>query len=381
MFKKLLLILFLSLFIITGCTKKEDNDTLKFASWGSKSEVEIIKARLDEFQKIHPEIKVEFVHIPQNYFQKLHLLLASDLAPDVVFINNLNIPVYEKYLLNLNHLVSENDDDYYPQVLDTMSYQGRLLAIPRDVSTLAVFYNKDMFDKYGIPYPNKDWSIEDLLTTSQKFKENDVFGISFEEQNLFYLPYLRAFNGGILNENNELIIDTENSKNGINFYADLRNKHNVAPKSHQSASETMAQMFLNERLAMHLTGHWLVPKYRESANFDWDVINFPNTNGKSSVTLDASGYGIIKSTKKQAEAIKLVQFLTSEESSKEFTKTGLIIPARTSIMESDTFLSGQKPKNSSIFSEIIKTSDKTPVNKNYKEITDKIDEKLNYVFN
>ena len=88
--KKFLLILICLIFITTGCKQKQDN-TLKFASWGSKTEVQILKSLISDFEKENPDIKVEFMHIPQNYFQKLHLMFASNLAPDVIFINNLNI--------------------------------------------------------------------------------------------------------------------------------------------------------------------------------------------------------------------------------------------------------------------------------------------------
>ena len=379
MIKKIFILLIFIIFL-TGCKQKDDN-TLKFASWGSKTEVQIINTLLKDFEKENPDIKVKFLHIPQNYFQKLHLMFASNLAPDVIFINNLNIPVYEKYLMDLNTFFEEDKKNYYPQVLDTMTYEYRLLAIPRDISELVIFYNKDLFNKYSVDYPKSDWTIEDLLNISQKLTKDNHFGISFEENSIFYLPYLRAFNGGILDKNNNLIIDTKNSQKGIEFYSDLRNKYNVAPKEYQSASKTMAQMFIDGQLAMHLSGRWLVPKYREDIKFDWDIINFPNTNGKSSVTLDSSGYAIVKTSKKRQEAIKLVKFLTSNSSSDYFTKTGLIVPARTDNLYSSSFLDNKKPQNAKIFIDIIKMSEKTPVNKNYSEITDKIDETLNYKFN
>ena len=234
-------------------------------------------------------------------------MFASNLAPDVIFINNLNIPVYEKYLLDLNDIV-KNKEDYYPQVLDTMTYEDRLLAIPRDVSTLVVFYNKDLFDKNNLSYPNENWNMTEFLDTAKKLTNNGIYGISFEENSLFYLPYMRAFGGGILSPTGEQIMNSENSQKGIQYYSDLRNKYNIAPKKYQSASETMAQMFINGRLAMHLSGRWLVPKYREDIKFDWDIVNFPNINEKSSVTLDSSGYAITKSSKHKEDAVKLVMF-------------------------------------------------------------------------
>lgn len=377
--KKFLLILICLIFITTGCKQKQD-DTLKFASWGSKTEVQILKGLISDFEKENPDIKVEFMHIPQNYFQKLHLMFASNLAPDVIFINNLNIPVYEKYLLDLNDII-KNKNDYYPQVLDTMTYKNRLLAIPRDVSTLVVFYNKDLFDKNNLPYPDENWNMTEFLNTAKALTNNGVYGISFEENSLFYLPYMRALEGGILSSNGEQIMNSENSQKGIKFYSDLRNKYRVAPKKYQSASETMAQMFINGRLAMHLSGRWLVPKYREDVKFDWDVVNFPNINGKSSVTLDSSGYAITKVSKRKDDAIKLVEFLSSDKAIQKFTTTGLIVPARIDTINSSAFLDNKKPMNAKVFIDVIKNSEKTPVNKHYKEITDKLDEQLNYTFN
>ena len=377
--KKFVLILICLILISTGCRQKQD-DNLVFATWGSKTEVQILKELLSDFEKENPDIKVEFLHIPQNYFQKLHLMFASNLAPDVIFINNLNIPVYEKYLLDLNDIV-KNKEDYYPQVLDTMTYEDRLLAIPRDVSTLVVFYNKDLFDKNNLSYPNENWNITEFLDTAKKLTNNGIYGISFEENSLFYLPYMRAFGGGILSPTGEQIMNSENSQKGIQYYSDLRNKYNIAPKKYPSASETMAQMFINGRLAMHLSGRWLVPKYREDIKFDWDIVNFPNINEKSSVTLDSSGYAITKSSKHKEDAVKLVEFLSSDKAIQKFTTTGLIVPARIDTINSQAFLDNKKPKNSKVFIEVIKNSEKTPVNKHYKEITDKLDEQLNYSFN
>ncbi len=377
---KKFLILFICIIFITGC-KQKDEDVLKFASWGSKTEVQIINTLLKDFEKENPDVKVKFLHIPQNYFPKLHLMFASNLAPDVIFINNLNIPVYEKYLMDLNTMFEDEKKNYYPQVLDTMTYEYRLLAIPRDISEFVIFYNKDLFDKYNVEYPKSDWTIEDLLNIAKKLTCDNHYGISFEEKSISYLPYLRAFNGGFIDKDNNLIIDNENSKRGIQFYSDLRNKYNVAPKKYQSASKTMAQMFIDGQLAMHLSGRWLVPKYREDVNFNWDVVNFPNINGKSSVTLDSSGYAIVKSSKKRDDAIRLVKFLTSKKSSDYFTKTGLIVPARIDNLYSTSFLDGKNPMNSKVFIDIVKISEKTPVNKNYSEITDKIDENLSYKFN
>ena len=71
------------------CGKTDNKTHIEFATWGSESEIKILKPMLEEFERENPEIKVDLMHIPQNYFQKIHLLFASNTAPDVIFINNL----------------------------------------------------------------------------------------------------------------------------------------------------------------------------------------------------------------------------------------------------------------------------------------------------
>ena len=142
MMKKFFLLLFLTLFL-SGCTSQtESSVTLKFSTWGSASEMSILKPIIDDFEKQNPSINIELMHIPQNYFQKIHLLFASNLAPDVIFINNLNLPVYANHLEPLEL----STDMYYQQPVAALSYNGRLLAVPRDVSNLLIYYNKDLFD-------------------------------------------------------------------------------------------------------------------------------------------------------------------------------------------------------------------------------------------
>ncbi len=362
-------------FLLCGCAAKNQNTVIEFASWGSKSEVDILKPLLEDFEKENSDIKVEFMHIPQNYFQKIHLLFASNTAPDVIFINNLYLPVYANagVLEPLNNF----DDNFYPQALEALSFKGQLYAIPRDVSNLVIFYNKDIFDKKHIPYPSKTWNLNDFLQTAQKLTDKNTFGISFEEDPLFYLPYLMSNGGGFLPDE----INKSESQKSLNFYADLRKKYHVAPKNSESASATMAQMFLQGRLAMYLSGRWMVPKIREEAGFDWDIAQFPNGTKGSIVQLDASGWAVSKSSKHKKEAMKLVEYLSSKDSIEKFTKSGLIVPAREDVANSSVFLDGEKPEHANVFLDIISSSEPTPVSVDYREVLDNLKMKMEARFN
>ena len=374
--KYLILFLMFAGLILCGCTSKDNRTVIQFASWGSKSEIDILIPLLTKFEEQNPDIKVDFMHIPQNYFQKIHLLFASRKAPDVIFVNNLYLPVYANAGV-LEPLTVEGEE-YFPQALNALCWHGVLYAVPRDVSNLAIYYNKDIFDKYGVKYPDANWTFDDFLHTAQKLTRDGIFGISFEEEALFFLPYLMSEGGGILSDDlSKEIIDTPQSQKGLNFYADLRKKYHVAPMKSESASATMAQMFLQEKLAMQLSGRWLTPKYTSDAKFSWDVVRFPKGDAGSIVPLDASGWAISKDSKNKAAALRLINFLSSRESSIEFIKSGLIVPARQDVK--DEFLNSAK--GSQTFRNIISTSKPTPVSVNYNEVLDKLSEKLEYKFN
>lgn len=386
--KKLLLIpILFTIIFLTGCVQKTSKTVIQFASWGSKSEIEILKPVLAEFERENPDIKVDFVHIPQNYFQKIHLLFASNLAPDVLFINNLYLPIYAN--AGVLEEMKVKPDVFFEKSIKALSYNGKLYAIPRDVSTLVIYCNKDIFNKYNIALPNKYWSFDDLLILAKKLTRDinndgktDIWGISFEEDLLFYLPYLMSEGGGVLSDDlKTLIINTPQSQKGLKFYADLRNKYHVAPTKAESASATMAQLFLQEKLAMQLSGRWLVPKYRTDAKFDWNVINFPSGDAGSIVPLDASGWAIAKSSKHKKEAMRLIEFLSSKESIEKFAESGLIVPARIDVAKGAFVQDTKAPKNTQVFIDVIKTAKNTPVSVNYSEIQDDLKEKTNYLFN
>jgi len=382
--------------ILCGCAKKTDNIKIKFSSWGSESEIAVIKPLLKEFESENPDVKVDFVHIPKNYFQKLHLLVASNLAPDVVFINNLSGVLYAKnnifldlsYYLKNDEILSEKD--FFPQALEAFKYQNKLYAIPRDISNLVVYYNKDIFDKYNVPYPDKYWTFEKFLKTSQKLtkdlngdKKIDQFGVSFEEAHLFWLPWLWSNGGGVISKNlDAIIINKPESIEALQFYADLRNKYHVAPTKSEAGSATMAQLFIGQKVAMHISGRWSTPRYRKDIDFKWDIARFPRGKAGSIVDCDTSGWAISSSSKYPKESWRLIKFFAAKKSSENFARSGLILPARIDVANSAVFLDKKLPPgNSKVFAEVIPDSIPTPVTENYQEITDTINTYLEPLWN
>ena len=312
-------------------------------------------------------------------------MYASNLAPDVVFINNYYLPKYVKANLLEDLTPYIKKDEFFQKSVDCFTFDKKIYAIPRDVSNLVVYYNKNLFDTYRIPYPSRDWTIDDLINISKRFKtesKGEVFGLSYETDLLYVMPFLFSNGASVLSDDGKKMTITEkNAIDTINLYSDLANKYNIAPKKSQSASRTMAQMFLQQKIAMQVSGRWLVPKYRQEAKFDWDIMSFPSGKKGSIVNIDASGYALSKSSKHKAEALKFIEFISSPYSLSKLAQSGLIVPARKQVAYSPAFLDSQlPPKSASIFLESIQTGKATPVNENYQVITDELNRQLESVF-
>lgn len=381
----LLLFLFIFLLIIFHSYKNkniENKITIKFSSWGSQSETIIINKLIKKYENDNPNIKIDFIHIPQNYFQKIQLLFASNLEPDVIFINNQNIKMYIKadMLEDLTSYIKK--ELYFNEALNCFKYNDKIYAIPRDISTLVIYYNKDMLKNAGIN-PNKD--IKDIFSLKDsaiKLTNKNHFGINFEEDVLYWSYYLASNGGGIFSDDiKKLIITKPESIEALQLYTDLVNKYHAAPTKAEIGSMTTAQMFINKKIAMYLGGRWMTPKFRETINFDWDIINFPTTDNNK-VYIDSSGWAVSKKSKNKADAIKFIQFLSNDESLKEISKTGLIIPAKIKVakylIENDK---NKKPTHSYLFIEMLSKTKPTPVNENYKIINDIIKESTEPLFN
>ncbi|MCA9840931.1 MAG: sugar ABC transporter substrate-binding protein [Cyanobacteria bacterium HKST-UBA03] len=359
---------------LMGCAPADGDGSgktkLVLSFWGSANELATFKQLVADFEALYPDITVEARHIPQNYFQKIHILMASGLTPDVMMVNSLSLPVYSEHdqFLPLTDLLGTDAfpverADFYAGALAALSRHGTLYAMPRDVSNLVVYVNKRMFEQAGVPLPPRNWTLDQMRQTARRMTRDvnhdghpEQFGMSFyAKPPLFWLPFVWSEGGRLLADDlHTLAIDRPETINALQAYADLRGNEPVAPRRIDTGAVTMSQLFIQEKLAMMVNGRWMVPALRQQVGFDWDVWPFPRGRQGSVVGIDASGYAIAKQTQHKAEALKLVAFLSSRSAQARWTESGLIIPARLDVAESNLFLApDQRPAHARVFLEVI----------------------------
>lgn len=365
--------------LFPGCQSQDTaRINIQLSTWGSAQEIAVLKTLLGEFEATHPKIHVQLLHIPENYYQKLHILVAGDMTPDVIFTNSISFPIYasQGIFRDLRPLLANQSGSsgltaelFYPSSLKAFQWktaegQEMLGALPRDISNLVIFYNQDLFQKAGVPYPKAGWNWQQFVETAQALTldhnndgDPDQFGFSFySTPPLFWLPFVWSAGGTLFSPDMKQVTIAEPAAvKGLQFYADLRNTWHVAPKKVESGGITMSQLFMQQKVAMMANGRWSVPVLREQAKFRWDVVPFPvGPSGHSRVGIDASGYAISAKSAHPRESYELIRFLLSRESLAKVTESGLIVPARRDVAESGLFLAPrQAPAHGRVFLDVI----------------------------
>jgi ABC-type glycerol-3-phosphate transport system substrate-binding protein len=375
---------------LSGCGgggKKEGVTEVKVAFWGTPEEVDIITHSIEEWQKVHPELKIVFEHTPYTgYDSKVLTRIAGGAAPDIIAteVNYFVTFASKSVLEDLTPWIAADPEfkvsDFFPQVIDRFTVDGKLYAVPRDVAPFAcVFYNKELFDQAGIPYPTDDWTWEDLLRIARALTKKDENGRTVQ-----YGFYSWAWQNFVYGNGGALVDDPKKptaarltdpkTVEGLQFYADLANLYGVMPTATALTNLGMGvdMMFASGRLGMFLSGVWETPLLR-NYSFKWDVAMFPkNRAGVRAFGTGGTGYAILRSSKHKKEAWEVIKALTADAGQAELAERGLAQPARIQVAESEHWATHTAPPaNKKMLNEAVQYIVFDPFDPRWREIEDK----------
>lgn len=327
--------------------------TVEFATWGGTEDLEIYEALIEEFESQNPDIIVDLIHIPSagDYEQNLATLIAAGAAPDVFFINNISLPGFaaQGAFMPLEQFADEAFlEDFFPGHLDAFRYQGELMALPRDISNLVLFYNQDLFAEAGLEAPGEGWTWHDFMAAAQALTKDtdgdgaiDQFGFGYSTFYLFWQPWVWSNGGRFFSEDHaEFTLNQGAALEGLEYYVGLRCDANVAPTNEQAAERSAASMFADGDAAMIVDGRWRVAPLlsNDAVDFAWDVALFPEGSAGSVIDVDGSGWGISSTSNSPEEAWRFIEFVSSPEAQALWTEAGIIIPSRRSVGLGDSFI-------------------------------------------
>ncbi|MGB8450802.1 MAG: sugar ABC transporter substrate-binding protein [Anaerocolumna sp.] len=312
---------------------------IRYAIW-DKNQEEYLQKAADEFMKLNPDIKITIeVTSWDEYWTKLEVAATGGSIADVFWMNGPNITKYARggILLPLDNLVADSDLDmsnYPSSLVDLYTIDGSKYALPKDFDTIAVWYNKAIFDAAGVDYPTNDWTWEDMAEIVGKLTNADagVYGIASQYINQEGIYNTIFANGGnVISEDKTTSgYDSAATKKGIQCWVELQ-KNGYSP-SEASLEETPGYVqFESGKIAMIWGGSWKIKEFSQADGIAdvVDCVEVPTINGQKASVIHGLGNCIYANTEHPAEAGKWVEFLAGEIANTIQAESGAAIPAYT----------------------------------------------------
>ncbi|MCC6792044.1 MAG: sugar ABC transporter substrate-binding protein, partial [Thermomicrobiales bacterium] len=331
--------------------------TVRFAFWGDPAEEAAYTKVVLAFEELHPDIDIQTDYTPGqgDYYQKVSTSFAGGNAPDIFLINYRNFGQYaardalepvQSYLDASETLAAA---DYYDASMDAFRFDGvEQTCMPQNVSSLVVYYNEDLFEANGVPFPETGWTWDDFLTAAKALTTDpdgdgtmDTYGVVME-QSLYRFTSFMSSNGGQLvddiHDPTTLTIDSPEALEALAMIANLgENGEGVTPPETEAQAEDDEARFMRGGAGMFLQSRRAVPTLREIDGFTWNVAPLPVIDMPATV-LHSDAFCMAATTADKAAAWTFIEFAVGVEGQSLLAETGRIVPALKSVAESDAFL-------------------------------------------
>jgi multiple sugar transport system substrate-binding protein len=370
-----------AILLLSACGAKTGNTNISMMMWGDPAELDVWNKIVADFQAANPGITVGVeVSDWDSYWTKLKTLLAANTPPDVFAID---APYYLDYqskgtLLSLQSYIDADPtvlDGIYPQTLLAYQTPDGYFGIPRDFQTIVLFYNKDMFDAAGLPYPTASWTWDDLRIAAKQLTIDsnsdgkiEQYGYTFDMWDMEpgWSEAIWDYGGDIISsDHTRTLIGSPEARQAWQMLYDMTFVDKSIPDANTSG-QYGGDLFLAGMAAMMPMGHWSVPSYSE-AGFKWDVVPMPAGPAGRFTSVNSAGFVIAHGSKQPDSAWKFLKFVLSSDAQTRLAELGFACPVLQSIAESSSFLQQSTPINHQVFVDALAYARMKPVFRGYDE--------------
>lgn len=295
---------------------------------------------VEKFETENPDIDVELQLTPwSQYWTKLDAAMGSDSAADVFWMNTY-LPKYAEagVLEPLDEYIEKdkvNMDDYVSVVKDAYNYNDVQYCMPKGMDTVQVFYNKGIFEKYGVEEPQTGWTWEDMKELAGQLKSkieeagSDEYPILMElDPQPSFFNFINQSGGYVLSDDMKTAgFDQEGT---VKAYTDMvaLMDEGLMPGSEVLSDTKGTDLFLSQKGAILFMGSWKTAVI-DDASFAEQVgtIAMPAKEDGNQSVIGGLGYAVNSSSKDKDAAWKLVKYLAGEESNKMQAEAKIDVPA------------------------------------------------------
>ncbi|SEE59400.1 ABC transporter substrate-binding protein [Jiangella alba] len=293
---------------------------------------------IDTFNATHDDIQVTMEVQPWDTIaQKLPSAWGTGQGPDLA-TPSFDPNVLGRYLetdslLELDAIgdgeTEINADQLAPAAIDAFTVDGALYAVPANVATLQLYYNKALFAAAGIDAPPA--TVDDFRDVAQQLSADGVYGLSLAERETIQMwPILQWLDGAdIVGDDHCSVLDSPESVESLSTWAQLV-IDGVAPVGLTGAESDA--LFSAGEAAMQLNGPWAAAGYTE-AGIDLGVAPVP-TGVDGDVTLASTvPLAVSADTDHPDEAQQFLAWWTGATAQKQFALASGFPPVRTDLAD------------------------------------------------
>ena len=348
---------------LTGCSPSagsaDGKVTLQMVeSLTNPARTELIRGLLDDFEKQNPDIKVKLVSPPtEQADQKIQQMLQSGKGVDVLEVRDITVGPFSNngWLRDLSGDVKKWDGwDALTENAQSASVaeDGKSYFLPYGFYGLSLFYRKDLVEQEGFDGPPSSW--KELLEQASAIQDpsKNIYGYAFrggQNANSNVVAAIEAYTiddldveDAFLLKNGDTMFSAPEAQDAVDDYFDLFKK--ASPPSAVSwGYPEMVAGFTNGSTAFLLQDPEVIATVQDSSLTpeQWDTAPLlTGPSGKAAQPLAVAGWGVAEKSANSEAAVKLVEFLASEEPATEFAQANSLVPIVTSAADDEFYKTG-----------------------------------------
>ncbi len=276
-----------------------------------------------------------------SYWTLLEAGASGGDMPDVFWMHSNNSQMYMKNnkLLKLDDYIEKSDkvdmSNYMSEITELYTYDGSYYAVPKDYDTIALWYNKTLFDEAGLDYPTADWTWDDVTEAAKKLTKDDgsQYGLGMRNDNN------QAGYYNLIYDNGGYIISDDKTKSGwddektIAAMQTLEGwiKDGVIPSLETMSENNEDVLFEAGKIAMTCQGSWMLAAFKENeyTAANCDCVELPKNaeTGRRASSYNGLGWAASASGEHTDEAWQLIEYLGSKEAQEKQAELGVTMSA------------------------------------------------------
>ncbi len=331
-------------------SQARDEIQLVYQDWRTDWFPPMVQEMLDQFHATHPGIRVFYVPDPAEVTETMLAEMQSGTAPDVFQGCCTHFPTWAQmgYTLDLRPYVQadldkETIDDWDPaQYGAFFTRDGQQFGLPKYHGALALYFNKELFDEYGVDYPDGSWDHDDYLAAMMRLTHDrdddgrtDLWGSMLDITWDRIQMHVNGWGGHFVDPDDptRCVMDEPEAMAAMEWIRARMWDDGVMATLLDVQNLSTRQAFASGRVAMVEDGSWALKDILAEADFRVGVAPFPAGPVRRVTLATTDGFGIYAGTKHPDAAWELLQFLVSKEYGRAMARASFLQPARASLVE------------------------------------------------